>query len=399
MKVALVHDWLTGMRGGERCLQAFLAMFPDAHIYTLVHAPGTTSDVIDRQVLGTSVLQHFPGVARYYRALLPLYPIAAALLRIPDQYDVVISLSHAAAKNVTVPANTPHFCYTFTPMRYAWDQAEAYFGTATPLLWPLLAGLRRWDVAGSQNVRDFVSISRFVAARVRCFYNRASTVIYPPVDTSWIPTFTSKSWVQGEAFLYAGALVPYKGGQVVIEAFNALGLPLWVVGGGPLLKSLRASAKGNVMFLGRLDDKELADRYRACRALVFPALEDFGMIPVEVMAAGRPVIGLAAGGVAESVLGMTVGDLQPTPKEATGILIPRIPGRSRAYPVTSDHVVNAVRYFLEREGDFSSAACVQRAGAFSPAIFAQSWGEFLGERGFMMPTLRDQCTDVIHTLG
>ncbi|MFM1849081.1 MAG: hypothetical protein RL417_2555, partial [Pseudomonadota bacterium] len=162
MKVAIIHDWLTGLRGGERCLQAFLEMYPEADIFTLVHVPGSTAPEIDARVKETSFLQKLPGVRRYYRALLPLFPRAIRSFDLSG-YDLVVSLSHAAAKNVQVPQGTLHLCYCFTPMRYIWDQVGVYFGRFTPLLWPIIRALRSWDRRGSKGVDHFIAISDFVA--------------------------------------------------------------------------------------------------------------------------------------------------------------------------------------------------------------------------------------------
>ena len=264
-RVALVHDWLTGMRGGERCLEAFLKLYPDADVLTLLHKPGSCSPMIEERVTQTSFLQRIPGISKYYRLFLPLYPMAIKSLDTRG-YDFVISLSHAAAKNVKIHSDTVHVSYCFTPMRYAWDQVQSYFGKITPLLWPILMALRKWDKRRSTSVDHFVSISRFVSARIRCFYGRASTVIYPPVDTDWIPTTSAES--PGEAFLYAGALVPYKRPDLAVRACTELGLPLWVAGTGSEEERLRKIAGPSVKFLGRVSDEELASLYEIGRAHV-----------------------------------------------------------------------------------------------------------------------------------
>lgn len=369
MKVALVHDWLTGMRGGERCLEAFLSLYPDADIFTLLHVPGSTSAIIDERVHTTSFLNSLPKVHRYYRTLLPLYPSAIKSFSF-EGYDLVVSLSHAAAKNISVPSGVPHISYCFTPMRYIWDQAYTYFGSLTPSLWPVLSQLRRWDVKGSEGVTHFVAISRFIEARIRCFYRRRSTVIAPPVDTSWI---TSSTGEPGEAFLYAGALVPYKRPDLVVQAFNQLGEKLYVVGTGPELGKLRAMAAPNITFRGYVSDNELSDYYRRCRALVFPAKEDFGMIPVECMAAGRPVIGLNRGGVAETVKGVQVGSITPQFEGATGVFL-----REREDPTVSG-LTEAVTFFMRHEERFSVQACRDRALLFSPATFEERWNGLVEE--------------------
>ena len=362
------------MRGGERCLEMFLRLYPEADVFTLLHVRGSTSPLIDARVKRTSFVQWLPFSKHYYRALLPLYPAAAASLSL-DGYNLVISLSHAAAKNVTVPRAIPHVCYCFSPMRYIWDQAQHYFGRGLPAAWPLIKSLRHWDLEGARGVDEFVGISYFVAARIRCYYRRLAEVIYPPVETSWITP--RKEGEQGSAFLYAGALVPYKRVDVVVEAFNRLGWPLWIVGTGSEAKKLKKQARANITFVGRVKDDELAQYYRNCRALVFPGTEDFGMIPVECLAAGRPVVGAFSGGLAESVAGMRpwTNDYEIEPRNATGVFM----NPYCKNPVEA--LIGALRVFVEHEGEYTSAACVERSGCFSPDQFITAWESFLRRKG------------------
>jgi glycosyltransferase involved in cell wall biosynthesis len=374
MKIALVHDWLTGLRGGERCLQAFLELYPDADIFTLLHVPGTTSAGIDARVKQTSFLQKFPRVEKYYRLLLPLYPWAAGSLNL-NGYDLIISLSHAAAKNVKVPKRAVHICYCFSPMRYIWDQTFNYFGRLTPVLWPIVKYLRSWDLAGSKRVDHFVAISKFVAARIRCFYKCAADVIYPPVDTSWIvPRPDAK---RGSAFLYAGALVPYKRVDLVIRAFNELEEDLWIVGRGPEEKKLKAMAGPNISFIGYVSDHDLAGFYRNCRALIFPGTEDFGMIPVECLAAGRPVIGAYAGGLVESLSGLKIwqNDCFEVEQSPTGVFFES--GRKEELPALKE----AIAFFIEREESIAQVACIRRSELFSPKHFRERWYSLLTQKG------------------
>lgn len=386
MKVAIVHDWLTGMRGGERCLEAFLQLYPAADIFTLIHVSGATSALIDSRVRHTSILQRLPGVRRYYRMLLPLYPVA--IRRFDFQgYDLVLSLSHAAAKNVTVPLGCRHICYCFSPMRYVWDQADAYFGRLKPLLWPIIEYLRRWDVSGSKRVDTFVAISRFVAARIRCYYRRSAVVAYPPVDTDWISPRTVDSGI-GEAFLYAGALVPYKLPDVAVLACSQLGLPLWVVGSGPEEERLRRLAGPTIQFLGRLSDEELADRYRRCRALLFPGTEDFGMVPVECLAAGRPVIAHLSGGAAESLSGARPWVESEPSLGATGVFID---------PTAKTRLAglrDALKYFCDYEERFNMRSCTQQARKFSPLVFQAEWQRILAADPLKLGVDKGQKHDV-----
>ena len=368
MKVALVHDWLTGMRGGERCLSAFLALYPGADIFTLLHVPGATSSEIDDHVKQASFLQRIPAIGRLYRHMLPLYPFAVRGFDL-DDYDLVISLSHAAAKNVRIRnPRAVHVCYCFTPMRYVWDQAYHYFGACTPLVWPVLRALREWDRRGAERVGHFIAISEFVAARIRCFYGRESAVVYPPVDTSWIRTREDSRVAQGEAFLYAGALVPYKKPELVIEAFNRIGEPLWVVGSGPEEQRLRRLARGNIHFMGHVPDAELAQYYQHCRALVFPGTEDFGLVPIECMAAGRPVIGVFDGGLKESLAGAKPWERRAGPlKEGlSGVFI-------KPEKDLLSSVISSIYFFIEHEEHFPPQACRRQAARFGVKEFFQHW--------------------------
>jgi len=370
MKVALVHDWLTGLRGGERCLIAFLKIYPDADIYTLIHMPGAVSAEVDSRVKHTSFFQRLPGISRYYRFLLPLFPLAIRKFNF-EGYDLVISLSHAAAKNIRVPSGTQHVCYCFTPMRYIWDESQNYFGVLTPLLFPILSYLRAWDRKGSLGVHRFVAISRFVSARIRKFYKRKATVIYPPVEAGWITP--REEGHAGQAFLYAGALVPYKRPEIAIKAFNKLGLPLWVAGTGPEEGKLRAMANSNITFLGRLSDEQLAERYRDCRALIFPGCEDFGIIPLECLAAGRPVIGLFDGALRETLAGIchwSGNSSSLVIRQASGVFIDRRADRLEA-------TIASINFFLKHEDQFSAATCTLNAGRFSQDRFFNSWRQFM----------------------
>ena len=378
MRVALVHDWLTGMRGGERCLEAFLCIYPNADIFTLVHVPGATSPQIDSRVKATSFLNRVPGIRRLYKVFLPLYPLAARSLDLSG-YDLIISLSHAAAKNIRVPAGARHVSYCFTPMRYIWDQATSYLpGLMYYCALPLIRYLRAWDVAGARSVDHFVSISSFIAARVRRYYGRSSVVIPPPVrmEREIVETLTQEEQeilarLNEQFFLCAGALVPYKKIDVAVDAFTKLGLNLWIVGDGPELESLKARAGPTVRFFGRVSDAFLWKCYRGCRALVFPGVEDFGIVPVECLAAGRPVIGVEAGGLRESIVGYRPWQHSAlVPEKHSGVFIPK----DRCGD--ADAVCEAVHAFCRVEEAFNQATLRARASEFSYASFFSSWESF-----------------------
>ena len=304
MKVALVHDWLTGMRGGEKVLEVLCELYPDADIHTLFHLRGSVSPSIERHLVTTSFLQRLPLARTQYRRFLPLFPFAIEQFDL-DDYDLVVSSSHCAAKGAMRPGRARHICYCHSPMRYGWDQFDAYFGPARvgPMVsrWfyrPLLAGLARWDASTTGRVDRFVANSKHVAARIRRYYNREATVVYPPVDT----VFYHPAAVSPEShFLIVSAFVPYKRIDLAIEACRRTGARLRIVGDGPDRGKLEQIAGSDVAFLGRLTDEEVRDEYRRALAVILPGEEDFGIVPVEAQACGRPVVAFGRGGALETV--------------------------------------------------------------------------------------------------
>ena len=303
-RVVLVHDWLTGMRGGEKVLESVCRIFPDADLLTLVHVRGSVSPLIEQRRVRTSIIQRMPGAGKWYRHYLPLFPAAIEGFDL-DDVDFVVSTSHCAAKSVVATGRARHLCYCHSPMRYAWDQFDHYFGpervgrTGSALLRPVLAKLARWDRATAPRVTRFVANSRHVAGRIGRYYNRQATVLHPPVDTGFFAPWAADP---EPYFLVVSALVPYKRIDVAIDAARLAGVPLRVVGSGPDLARLRARAGASAQFLGNLDNDGLRTQYRGARALVLPAVEDFGIAPVEAMACGRPVIALGEGGATETVV-------------------------------------------------------------------------------------------------
>jgi glycosyltransferase involved in cell wall biosynthesis len=365
VKVALVHDWLTGMRGGERCLEVFCELFPGADLYTLLHVPGAVAPLIERRRVVTSFIQRLPGAARSYRRYLPLFPLAASRFDLRG-YDLVLSSSHAVAKGVPVPPDALHVCYCFTPMRYVWDLYDEYFGrTAGPLtralMPPVAAVLRRWDRRTAAGVQHFVAISRFVADRIRRAYGRAADVIHPPVDVARFRIEESP----GDYYLVVSALTPYKRIDLAVLTANRLGRRLVVVGIGPEERRLRALAGSTVEFLGWRNDGEVAELYARCRALLFPAVEDFGITPLEAMAAGRPVIALGKGGALETVV--APGGIDPP----TGLLFE---------DQTVNGLIAAIREFERDPGRFEPKALRRRAEAFDRPLFKERVKAYLETR-------------------
>jgi glycosyltransferase involved in cell wall biosynthesis len=312
-RVVLVHDWLTGMRGGEKVLESLCRLFPDADILTLLHVRGSVSPTIETHRIRPSLVQRLPRPGRLYRHYLPIFPVAIEGFDL-DDVDLVISTSHCAAKAVVPTGRALHICYCHSPMRYAWDQFESYFGpqrlgrAGSALARPVLAWLARWDRNTSGRVDRFVANSRFVAGRIGRYYNRRASVLHPPVDTRF---FTPGGAPPLSYFLVVSALVPYKRIEVAIDAAARLGVHLKIVGTGPDLARLRRLAGPLVEFTGALDAESLREAYRRAQALVLPGEEDFGIAPVESMACGRPVVALGRGGALETVVPGETGALVP----------------------------------------------------------------------------------------
>ena len=289
------------MRGGERVLEELCRMHPDADLFTLVHVPGTTSARIEQRTIHASFLSRLPGIAAHYRAWLPLFPAAIGSLDLSG-YDLVLSCSHAVAKSVRVPSPGRHLAYCLTPMRYVWDQREAYLGTGLLRLLstPLVAYLRRFDLrsSGPDRVQRFVAISQAVQGRIERHYGRRARIVHPPVATDRIlPDRRSPD----DFYLLGGGFVPYKREALALEAFRRLGRRLVVVGDGPGRRRAESQAPPNAEFVGHVSDAELARLYARCRALIHPQEEDFGLVAVEAQAAGRPVIAFGKGGAVDTV--------------------------------------------------------------------------------------------------
>lgn len=359
-RVALAHDWLTGMRGGEKCLEILCRIFPDAEIHTLLHRRGSLSQTIENMRIKTSPLQMIPGIDRHYRHWLPLMPAAARTWRV-GEVDLVFSLSHCVAKSVRAPADVPHVCYCFTPMRYAWQLRDAYLDrwSNRPLRRAaakiLLNRLREWDRRTADGVDHFIAISETVRERIATCYGRTSTLIPPPVDVDF---YTPAAVARENFYLCVSALVPYKRIERAVEACTRSKRRLVVIGEGPERKSLEAIAGPNVSFLGRASDDEIRDHLRRCRALLFPGEEDFGITPIEALACGAPVIALGKGGVAETVddrVGRVYTDdsidglvAAIDAWEAMGTPHDAVEGRRRAERFSTVHFNERIVEFLDR---------------------------------------------------
>jgi len=302
VRAALCHDWLTGMRGGERVLEILCEGFPEAPIYTLIANRDSISDTIRSHRIETSWMQRIPNIANRYRACLPLFPAAIRNLHPGADIELMVSTSSCVAKSIRTHPGTRHLCYCFTPMRYAWTFYEEYFGTSRAkalLAKPLLAALRQWDRETAARVDRFVAISNHVQKRIKDFYGRDADVVYPPVDTRrCTPGGTPAS---ADFDLIVSAMVPYKRIDLAVAAYTRLGYPLKIVGIGSKLPELQAVAGRNIAFLGWQSDEAILALYRNCRLLVFPGEEDFGIVPLEAQSCGRPVVAYGRGGALETV--------------------------------------------------------------------------------------------------
>jgi len=357
-RILLVHDWLTGMRGGEKCLEVACRRWPNAPLYTLLHRAGSVSPLIENRTIQTSFLQRMPKVHRYYRYLLPLMPLAAGSWRLPA-CDLVLSFSHCVAKSAPPPPGAIHVCYCFTPMRYAWHMRTAYFGAkkrstvgslATDLI---LERLRRWDRSTVGRVDHFIAISRTVQRRIWDCYHRSSVVIYPPVDTDfYFPTSAPRE----DYYLAVSAFAPYKRLDLAIRACVQLKRKLVIIGTGQAEARLRDLAGPTVHFLGWQSNEKVREHMRRCRALLFPGEEDFGIVPVEAQACGTPVIAYGKGGATETVIP------PESRQEPTGLFFTESSVESLADAI--------MRYESQRSG-FSPAAGRRQALRFHANRFSE----------------------------
>ncbi len=350
MKVAIVHYWLVNMRGGEKVVEALCELFPEADIFTHVYEPSAVSDTINRHRVRTSFIQRLPWSKRLYQRYLAFMPLALEQLDLRG-YGLVISSESGPAKGVIVSSDTLHICYCHSPMRYAWDMYHDYIDTVGPItrlfMRPIMHYMRLWDFASASRVDHIITNSNFVANRIRKHYRRDAQVIYPPVDTR---AFTMSN-ERGDFYLIVGQLVAYKRTDLAVHAFNETGKPLVVIGDGAQLPLLKKLAKLNITLLGRQPFSVIRNHYARCRALIFPGEEDFGIVPVEAMASGRPVIAFRRGGALETVV-----------DRVTGLFFDR---------QDPDSLVEALERYERMEAQFEPERIAQHARTFDRCRFKE----------------------------
>lgn len=347
-RVAIIHYWLVGMRGGERVIERLLHLFPHADIFTHVYVPDAVSALIRSRPVKTSFINGLPGAARHYQKYLPLMPMALEQLDLRG-YDLVISSESGPAKGVIAAPDALHVCYCHSPMRYLWDHYHDYRDTAgrlTRAMMPLLfRGLRDWDVASASRVDRIVANSHFIQRRVRRAWGRDSQVVFPPVE---VDLFSASADVEPR-YLWVGQMTPYKRADLAVDAFNALKLPLLMVGEGEMAAELKRRAGPNITIVPKLDFAGLRRAYATSRALIFTAEEDFGIVPVEMMASGRPVLAYGKGGAIDTVA-----------PGVSGLFFPE---------QTASSLIEGIRELETWLPDFDPAAGMAHARRFAPAVF------------------------------
>lgn len=368
LRVAIVHYWFVSYRGGERTVEAMTRIFPNADIFSLLVDPEKLSPTLRNRSIRTSFLQKLPGSKRWHRHLLPLYPLALEQFDLRD-YDLVISSESGPAKGVITGSRTCHVCYCHSPMRYLWDFYHGYRNgngmgaLARPVFSLACHYMRMWDAASAQRVDHFAANSRNVAARVRKHYRRESTIIHPPVNVraGYLANRLD------DYYLCVAQLVDYKRVDLAIAACNKLKRPLHIVGEGEEYQRLSKLAGPTIKFCGTLSDEDIREQYAHCRALLFPGEEDFGLVPVEAMSCGRPVIAYDRGGATETVNG-SYPQYTGSVTSSTGMFFSE---------QTPESLMEAVLAFERVESDFAPFLIRQSAQRFDESHFRERFANFL----------------------
>jgi len=381
LKVAIVHDWLNQIGGAEEVLAVLKELFPEAPVYTSMYWREKMPPGYRVWDIRCSFMDKLPLVKRHHQLFLPLYPIAFETLQLSG-YDVVISNKSGFCHGVITPPETLHLCYCLTPTRYLWEyrsylEREGISRLARLPLMPFLHHLRLWDRLAADRVDHFVAISQVVQKRIQKYYRRTSEIIYPPVETSHFQASSER----GDYFLIVSRLVPYKRIDLAVRAFNELGAPLLIVGDGRDRPRLEAMAQPNIRFVGRRSTAEVREYLSKCRAFIFPGLEDFGIAPVEALAAGRPVIAYAGGGALDTIQ-----------EGVTGTFF---------YPQTAEALAEAIRRFDETQ--YAPQRLMEQAKRFDKSIFKERFMAFLEEKWSehldQNQALQDKPLYVSHTEG
>lgn len=371
LRVAIVHFWHINRTGAERVLESIADIFPQADIFMMVMNPASIHPSLKKHKITTSFLQKFPGVRRYHRKLMPLFPLAQEQFQL-DDYDLVISSEAGPAKGVLTRPSTCHICYCHTPMRYVWDMSHHYrssapFGRLGRALYSISSHyMRLWDYASAARVDYFVASSRNSAARIRKYYRREANVIYPPVDVAAF----SPSAAREDFYLVVGRLVSYKRVDLAIAACNHLSRRLVVIGQGEQMQALRRMAGPTISFLGSQSDEVVREHYRSCRSLLFPGEEDIGLTPIEAQASGRPVIAYGRGGARETVIGFEASN-GFHPDKSTGIFFAE---------QSVNAMVEAMRSFEAVESQFSPSFIRAQALRFDAAEFKRQFAACVAEK-------------------
>jgi glycosyltransferase involved in cell wall biosynthesis len=360
MKIAIVHDFLNQRGGAERVVAVLHEMFPQAPIFTTIVSREALWPELASAEIRPSWMQRLPALKRHFKKYLPLYPKAIESFDL-GPYDLIISSSSAFAKGAIKGRNGLHICYCYTPMRFVWDyqdyvEKEDINRILRGILPLFLGGLKKWDLATSTRPDHYIAISSTVKIRIKEVYGRDAEVIFPPVDVQKYKVSTKT----GDFYLIVSRLNAYKRIELAIEAFNRLGLPLKIVGSGPFLGALKNLARPNIGFLGRLEDREVADCYASCKALIFPGIEDFGIVPLEANAAGRPVIAFQGGGALDTIV-----------EGLNGLFFPQS---------TTESLVKAVKSFENGKYNFQPLAIRTHALRFDKEIFKDKIGKYVSEK-------------------
>lgn len=360
LKVAIVHYWFMSWRGGEKVVHSLLKLFPRADIYTLFHDPELCRVQLGQRNIRSSLLD-LPFLRRKYQKLFPLYPFAVRSLRLRAGYDLIISSESGPAKGVENPTRIPHLCYVETPMRYCWGYTEEYLNSTPRVLRPLarytFQYLRRWDLTTVDKVDLYVANSLNIQERIRKYYHREAQVIYPPVEERLFARPPRQVQQIGDYYLWLGALTPYKRSDLAVQACVQSGRKLVVIGEGSERKKTQKLANEKIAFLGHLSDEQIEDWVRRAKALIFPGEEDFGLVPVEVMARGVPVIAYGKGGALETVI-----ENREEPHRSTGCFFQE---------QTVDSLLEALEWFEEHERAFDPHTIRQNAWRFRESVFLE----------------------------